>query len=260
MRPSALAALLLMGAVSPVLSQATVQGIVTAGRGRPVVGTEVLIEALRISATTDRAGAFTLNVPPGHRVLTVRAIGYEATFIPVMASEAEPIDIEIELRARPQILDSVTTTVAGPPAVRGKMAAFEERRKEGIGQFITREKLAERENALLSDALRMTGIPLVRRPAGCGGGFAAGTNRGIGSMRGDKARCMGQMADGCYMSVYLDGMRIWVDGGTDPLNIDKFSPRELEAVEVYRGAGQAPVQYMGIDNACGVVLLWTRER
>jgi len=143
---------------------------------------------------------------------------------------------------------------------RGRMMAFEERRRMGMGRFLTREDLAKRDNALLSDVLRMTGIPLMRRPTRCGGGFSVASNRGTGSIR-KLPRCGGQpMPAGCYMAVYLDGVRLWALGQVDPTNIDSFAPRDLEGVEVYRGSARAPVEYSGTDHACGVILLWTRER
>lgn len=67
------------------------------------------------------------------------------------------------------------------------------------------------------------------------------------------------MPAACDMAVYLDGVRIWALGQQDPTNMDSFSPRELEGVEIYRGSARAPARYSGLDHARGVILLWTRE-
>ena len=265
MRSSMLGFVFLVAFSSAVSGQGSIQGVVTSGHGRAIAGAEVRIDALGLSTRTGQRGGFELATPAGPHSVTVRAIGYQATTMLLRVIDGKATDVEIELRPVPQVLDSVVTVGEGPPAVRGKMSAVEERRLLNVGKHVTRAQLAERENSLLSDVLRMTGIPLIRRPDVCGGGWSAATSRGSGSMRTtDKNRCNispRRMPEACYMTVYVDGMRVWVDNGNaPPLDIDFMNPRELEAVEVYRGAGEAPAQYMGLDNSCGVILLWTRER
>lgn len=253
-------ALVCLAAVIPVLgyAQVPVRGTVLSEGDRAVVGAEVKVEALGLTLLTDANGGFELSAPAGVLTLVVRAVGYEPAILTLVASADRANDFVIDLTPRPQILDSVTTT-AEAPLPRGRMRAFEERRRVGMGRFLTREELAERENSRLSDVLRTTGIPLMRRPTPCGGGFAVASGRGSGTIV-KLPRCGGRpMPTACYMAVYLDGVRIWALGQQDPTNIDSFSPRELEGVEIYRGSARAPAQYSGLDHACGVILLWTRE-
>jgi hypothetical protein len=62
----------------------------------------------------------------------------------------------------------------------------------------------------------------------------------------------------CYVAVYLDGVRLWAPGQTNPPNLDTFSIVSLEAVDVYRGPSEAPIQFQTTGSACGALLLWTR--
>lgn len=124
------AALIVLAAMpAGAVAQSAVQGIITTDRGRPIAGAEILIEAQSTRTTTDASGEFEIAAPPGTRVLTIRAIGYQAAIVTVV----------------------------------------------------------------------------------------------------------------------------------DPTNIDGFTPRELEGVEIYRGTAEAPAQYSGLDHHCGVILLWTRD-
>jgi hypothetical protein len=242
-------------------AQGTIQGIVTTDRGQPIVGAEVVIEVLKLSTRTDRAGLFTLEVPAGSSVVLVRAVGFRPAVTSFVVADAKSIDVAIELERVPQALEPLVTTVPTEP-VRGKMAGFEERRARGFGAFITRAQLAVREHSLLSDVLRMTGIPLIQRPRDCGGGFAAGSNRGFGGIRTEWMRCANgkPFPVGCYLTIYMDGIRMWTTGEVEPPNLDDYYVNGLEAVEVYRGASQIPVQYQTLNATCGAVLLWTRER
>ena len=43
-----------------------------------------------------------------------------------------------------------------------------------------------------------------------------------------------------------------------PPDIMPIMARELEAVEVYRGPSETPVEYQGTGSGCGVMMLWTR--
>ncbi|MGE0555255.1 MAG: hypothetical protein AB7R55_17635 [Gemmatimonadales bacterium] len=61
-------------------------------------------------------------------------------------------------------------------------------------------------------------------------------------------------------TVSIDGRRLWVPGSTNPPDINDFRARELEAIEVYRGPAEVPMQYQSGGTVCGVVLFWTRQR
>lgn len=48
------------------------------------------------------------------------------------------------------------------------------------------------------------------------------------------------------------------DGDGPVPNIDDFLTDRVEAIEVYRGAGEAPVEFNATGSLCGVLIIWTR--
>ena len=66
------------------------------------------------------------------------------------------------------------------------------------------------------------------------------------------------MAAACYMSVYVDGLRIWGPGTPDPPDFEGMRNNQYEGVEIYRGPSELPTQYQGTGAACGAILLWSR--
>jgi hypothetical protein len=53
---------------------------------------------------------------------------------------------------------------------------------------------------------------------------------------------------------------MWVDGvRTFSATVDEFDPGEVEGIELYRGIGQIPADYLSRSAGCGLVLIWTRS-
>jgi hypothetical protein len=45
-----------------------------------------------------------------------------------------------------------------------------------------------------------------------------------------------------------------------PPDWSKILPADYAAVEFYAGPAEAPIEFTGSANECGLLLLWTRER
>jgi hypothetical protein len=58
----------------------------------------------------------------------------------------------------------------------------------------------------------------------------------------------------CTPPVFLDGIPVMSDGDLDALVL----LRDVEAVEVYRGSAELPLQYGGSNGACGAIVIWTK--
>jgi hypothetical protein len=245
-----------------------VRGTVKAEDGRPIEAAEVTTDLPDERAVTGSDGAFLLSTKsPGlNVVLHAKAVGFSPGTQSVSFESADTAVISFSLKRVAQKLPSLEVT-GTPSYTSAKMMAFEERRKAGIGRFITREMLAQRENSVLTDVLRMTpGLIFVRRPDKCGGGFAMASTRGGSVNRQDWMWCEGYpppsgipFAVACYLAIYLDGVRIWAPGQKEPPNIDNVaSIVSLEAIEIYRGPSETPIMYQNTGSSCGTVLLWTR--
>lgn len=244
-------------------SQTSVTGTVR-GAGRPLSGAEVRLEPEGITALTDATGEYLLKARQGGVVhLSVRAVGFHPAGRRMLLVTGDTVASDFALDPAAQQLDSLSVEAPGA-SVRGKMAAFEERRRAGAGRFYPREVLAKREHATMADVLRMTpGLRLIRRPDLCGGGFAIGTGRGGVTGWQSWMKCgpgrVVSVEPACYYAIFLDGARYWVPGSSEPPDINQFQVRGVQAIEVYRGPAETPIQYQGTNTACGVVILWTRD-
>lgn len=246
-------------------AQTVVRGIVLDANGGPVPGAQVAIEKLQLATTVGPVGEFGFQtVPSGRHLLVARAIGFKPVTREIRATGRDTILLEIRLEGAPQRLDSLVVAGAPVVAVTPAMREFEERRARGFGRFLTREMLAKRDHSALSDVLRMTaGLRLIRRPSECGGGFAVATGRG-GDLEWQRwMTCHGgeppRFPGACYLSVYLDGIRVWAWGDPEPPNMDDIQINSLEGVEIYRGPSELPARIQTTGSACGAILFWTRQ-
>jgi hypothetical protein len=156
------------------------------------------------------------------------------------------------------------------------MRLFEENRKLGLGKFFTRDDL---EKARGQQMVSILGQIPGTKPLSVQGGLGY-----ILSSRGTKsleASCSPPLQDhpeavaasrpragrstppappctnGCFPHVFLDGVDI---SPNEVPNINRFTPDELEAMEVYVGAAQVPPEYNRLNKSyCGTIILHTRR-
>jgi len=209
--------------------------VVTADGDRPLAGAMVRI-ADGPQTRTDARGEWTLaNAPAGTRMLEVRAIGYFPENRPVdVIPGAAPLTVPlVTFKA---MLDTVRITVRR--AQDRSSGTFDERRRSGMGRYITAEEIERRNVFWLSDMFRM--IPGVRLD---GGGF----DRTI-LVRDD-------FGQNCAPSVYIDGLYMW---RLSAFEIDALLPaQQVRGVEIYAGAA-TPFEYQRTVPACGAILIWTK--
>ena len=214
---------------------ARLTGTVLSESNRPV--RDAIVEVVRtgISTSTDTAGRFQLaNLPVGTHALEVRRIGFAPQHIPVQLASRSPSIVRVVLEKPVRMLDAVRVTET---VYSRRQTEIDRRRRRGFGHFITRQDLERRAGSQLSDILRM--VPGVRV-------YSSPTGNVVVFQRGSS------FSGPCRPTVYLDGMRLGTNEDLDFL----ANVSSLEAVEVYAGAGQAPVEYSG--GGCGSLVLWTR--
>ncbi len=212
---------------------------------------EVRFVTLGRGTLTDSAGRFLLpDLPAGSHRLLVRRVGYQPLEAMADLAPIDTLELTLHLTPVPTRLATLESrgTTPSPPA---RFREFEERRRGDHGAFLTREDLDRRSASRFSDILR--GIPGLRLTS------RNGTVTYLGSGRAS----VGEPP--CWAQVIVDGALFYdptTDQGslTDPPNLDGFSPRELEAVEYYRGTADVPVQYLSRGAICGTLVLWSRSR
>ena len=116
------------------------------------------------------------------------------------------------------------------------LAGFAERRRTGLGRFITPEDVARRAPLETSDLFRqLSGIRM----------DALGL------------RMRGVAESECAPGVFIDGRFMQRLGAND---IDDWvRPDEIAGIEIY-SAGRVPPQFLEASGGCGSIAIWTRPR
>jgi hypothetical protein len=158
---------------------------------------------------------------------------------PITVEADEEVAVVIRLQA-PIPLAPIEVTARRRVARSAAREALEERlawtEKVGLGRVIRREQI---DNMPVSDVqdLLVT-VPRIR--------LVSFANVRRVYMTGAGGDCMPQ--------VYVDGVRDVTRQGI----LDAITPFDLDAVEIYSSAMEAPPEYID-PGGCGVILLWTRR-
>lgn len=213
---------------------------------------EFLDDSRRVRATVlaDESGYFVMGqLPAGAFRLRVTHFGYLRTTTPVWWVHAGEI-LDVAVRLRPDALPLAPLEVVALTKVpMPVLADFHRRRESAVtGFFLARRDIDERKPSRVTDLLvDVPGIRLESVP-----GYS-GQARGVTFARSLLATGGGR----CPVQVFLDGI-LATRGGSVPLD-DLVSPEDLEGVEVYRGLGSVPAEFVTPEARCGVVALWTRR-
>jgi hypothetical protein len=237
-------------------ARARLSGRVTAVvGGQPLPGAVVGIGDSTRTRTNER-GEWTLsNVRSGTRVLEVRSVGYYPVRRAVdVVTDAAPVAVAMPtLKA---MLDTVRITAARL-ADRYK-SGFEERRRTGLGRYITPEDIQRRGPLNMSQVLRM--VPGIRIDRSVVEGPVVYDSSGAAlpqNRTADNLILLRASADDwCYPAIYVNGhyMR---DLDADDLDV-WVRPHEILGIEVYPGIS-APVQFQQGMSGCGSILIWTKS-
>lgn len=232
----------------------TINGrVLDAGTGAPVAQARVsALDAesrLQGSATADREGRFTLRLrAPGPVRLRAERTGFQAALTGALdVGPRDAVSVELRMSGQALTIDPLTVTAREGPrripalATRG----FYDRERRGLGDFLHREDIERGSPIRLSQVLdRVVGTTLIRGRNGDVVVFDRSWGTGMLRNPGDSL---------CPPRIYLDGIAIAT------LTVDNVvQPESVEAVELYHGASQIPVQYNDSGAACGVILIWTR--
>lgn len=227
---------------------------------RPIAGVEVVVNRREVRATTNGSGVFTILVTGHDSTVAFRRIGYRPMLVALHPLPPKNDTILVELVESPAQLPEVITSA--PPSKPLRYAGTTKyddvflRQRVGFGTLISREMVDNRLGGSTADLLQ--GIPGVR------------VSNGL-PKRLHFARC--QDPDG--IAVFIDGVRL-ISGSQGPAKthmygavsrpsqeetpevemLSRVHPRDVEMIEVYRGAGEIPGAYHW--NGCAVVAVWTR--
>lgn len=191
---------------------------------------------------TDEDGRFELTVSTrgGGVRLTAARFGYVRTRTPFLFFDNHDFfRLEIRLDQNAVLLAPLEVLARSGVGTSPMLDNFRHRMDNGFGQYITRADILERRPTLVSDLLRtVPGINMA--PGGSG-------QRSVVLGRRD-----------CPMQVFVDGMLLTTTA--NEFTVDEVvSPLDVEGIEVYRGLGTVPAEFLNEGAKCGVVAIWTHR-
>jgi len=220
--------------------RAIVSGRVTFAAGQPASSSRVEIVGSSAVGITDERGEFTLaTAPSGTQLLLVRHLGFTPEQIPVELTTRETRKVSVQLRKYIPMMDPVLVTARREHAL--ESVGFTQRRRSGVGRYITADDIARHNYFSMVDALRrVPGLTTTRNAYG---------QDEIIPTRG------ASITGGACINYVVDGMR-WIGGGVD----DFVMPQEVAGIEVYSDVS-VPAEFANpFHMGCTTIVIWTKLR
>ena len=251
------------GLVTPVATRvqadsATITGRVTSEAGTPVGGAIVAIPNLRLSATTNDAGVYRIQVPSDRFVagpdsLRVTRLGYRPVTIRFTVSSGR-VTVDVTLPAQAVSLEQVVVT--------GTAGNQERRAQAAVVASVDAAELTKQapiSNVTQLLEARVPGVTMVE-----GSGATGSSTRLL--IRGAASISLSNQP-----LVFIDGVR--VDGGfralmnvsgtgsassgQAPSVLNDLNPNDIESIEIVKGPAAATLY--GADASAGVVQIITKK-
>jgi hypothetical protein len=227
-------------AATAQMSRRELVGMVRDSTGAAIEGATVDIEGA--SARTDAKGAFQLwTADIDTLTISVRRLGFIPISAMVSARHRQWDTVVVEMERNAQVLAALTVKGATTRRALG-LRDFDDRRAKGLGIFVTRTEITDRNVFRPSDVLRnKRGVHLVRLSNGYYGvRFAAYS----GGRRG-----------ACAPDIWIDGQM------ARGLEIDDVSATDIEGMELYESFASVPFEFTPRSvsaGRCGTIVIWTR--
>ncbi len=243
--------------------RAVVEGRVIDPVGAPLSQTEIVWQTDKRSVMSRADGSFNLVVPVrGPTVVLVRRPGYSAQALRMDLSSGMWRGTIVLQPGSYRLPDVVVDAKYAKPAEyagTAKYDGFFQRRKIGIGTFITREDIERSNSVHTLEILRS--MPGIKVYVGNPGNPASADIK--------MPRCKDDLR-----SHLLGKVTVWIDGqmqqetmssdqGEHGQNefrlaemLSRVSAKGIEMIEVYRGPGEIPGQFHW--DGCAAIVIWTR--
>jgi hypothetical protein len=226
----------------------------------PIAGARVVLGTGAEGVSSESGWVRLPGVQPGRVFVLVTRIGYRPTEFTLEVPSTGGLEVDVELEASPVAVQGVTAVGRKENRLLA-MGGFYRRKETGMGTFLTREDIANTGAMRTSEVFRrVRGIRVV--PAGGDTyklqtvryGVSMSQSTGGVSRGGRRGREIAASNFVCEMLVFVDGIQQQQLDGIDDIQMES-----VEAIEVYRGAGEIPAEYKVMNATCGVVVVWTRS-
>ncbi len=217
-----------------------VTALVTDTAGHGLAGVEITIVGTELRQLTDETGqVYMAGVPARKVTLHLRHVGFKEADVELYLTPGVRTNTTMVLRRALVTATMLPKVVVRSDLVPARYAGtsrfddFYRRKSEGIGTFLTREFMDARSADRPEDILRS--VPGIR-------------------IRYRGSRPYIQFIRCEQVEVYINGFRSH-DGFVSFL---EMNPREIEAMEIYRGVATVPPEFSPLPNDCAAVVVWTR--
>lgn len=240
----------------PAPRMSAIDAVVTDSALKPVAGVTVALVGTSVRLATGANGRFVIQaMPAGQFQLAIQKLGYLSLSPVVDVGDADTLRLAFILEAG-RSLGGVAVTEKRRSL---RLAAFDERREKGGGQFITAEEIEKRNTPFATELFRtFRGMTIKGYPDGASGIQYYAMNPRSGTRDLYISRKTGNTERsiiGCPMEVFVDGLIM-----ATPFNLDHLpNPSSIAGVEVYSGPAAIPLKYGGGDRRCGAILVWTKD-
>lgn len=258
------------GGQSPVNSPATLGGWVLRDSSRAPLG-DAHVSLLKGDGTplgrsvrTNPSGEFLFrSLATGDYRIAIDRVGYRPLADTVTVRPGAAVVREWVLSSVPQPLDPVKVVGEAQTYISPGLRGFEGRmRNHAGGYFIPESTFRKFDSSQLASlfAARLPGALQIHHGSHVHIASQVGSSSTLRGMPGPGDP--GPPTNACWVSVYLDGVRIYAPGlsGAAP-DFATMPVSEYAAAEFYPHVSRTPQQFsdMGAFD-CGVLVLWTRER
>jgi hypothetical protein len=222
------------------LGTSVLVGTVRGTNGKLLEAASVLLLGTRLATRTDEKGAFRLSgLPAGTQSVEIREIGYAPRRYAVDLTPHRETKLVAELEERAAVLQAIEVTAKTGSSIPG----FDQRKKFGMGTYLTREDIEKRGAISTTDLFRA--IP----------GVQVNWDGSEYVVQMSRSAAMGVS---CPVQYYIDGSPFLASSSDDMDQI--VQPQDIEAIEVYKSATDTPMEFQNAGGgACGTIVIWTRR-
>ncbi len=208
-------------------------------------------------ARTDSIGSFRMSrLPLGNHEIQLQRMGFRVLRQRIELHPGDTTRVMFRAARVATSLGEIRIVESMVPQS-STMRDVETRRRAGLGHHITQEEIS-RLPTMTSVFYNLNGVHLVSNVDGDFPGLYPGDG-GFQSWilavrkRTRSNRPPYRVFDGCALTVYVDGFQ-W-----SYRDLANLTLSDITGVEVFVRAGQVPPRYPPVNDACGVVLVWTAQ-
>lgn len=200
--------------------------------GEPIPGAVIKMKG-RPDTTTGAAGRIEIvGLESKLWRVEFRALGYEPRMESIHLAVGSVTNLRFGLSFTGDQLPDIVVT-ARRATLSPRYADFYRRMEKGMGYYTTWDVIKQRNHSTIGDVLRgVRGVSVICRIGDC-------------EITMTRSR-------GCQPAYWVDGIEGRAFASSMPI-------RDVYGIEVYRGAGETPGEYVG-TGGCGVIVIWTKNK